>query len=88
MTSPDPVRRKRRTVHERIDRRLPPRVERIDERTWIRPERITTISLPPISITTVTTADLDADLGLASDHWDQMAAERMLLDACARRRSA
>ncbi|AIQ88712.1 protein of unassigned function [Methylobacterium oryzae CBMB20] len=44
------------------------------------------ITLPVTSITTSMVSD--ADLGLISDVWDQRAAERLLLDACARRRAA
>lgn len=65
----------------------PPRHDVIDRTVWIRPERQpAVITLPDTSITTTTVSD--ADLGLIPDVWDQRAAERLLLDACALRRRA
>ena len=87
MTDTPPKRRKYETRRRNFESRIDPKHLQVDRTEWIQPVRVPApITLPVTSITTVTVTD--ADLGLISDVWDQRAAERLLLDACARRRAA
>ncbi|WP_043755865.1 hypothetical protein [Methylobacterium oryzae] len=87
MTATPPKRRKYETRRRNFESRIDPKHLQVDRSEWIQPVRVPApITLPVTSITTSMVSD--ADLGLISDVWDQRAAERLLLDACARRRAA